>query len=136
MMTIGAVAQQSGVPTKTIRYYEQIALIAPAERAPNGYRVYQLHTVELLRFIKRAREMGFSIEEVTELLALWRDSGRTAREVHAIASAHLQRIDRKIAELQSLRATVADLLDHCHGDDRPDCPILEDLASIPPKENP
>lgn len=130
-MTIGEVARLAGVPSKTIRYYEDIALIPPAERAPNGYRVYGQRSVDVLRFIRRARELGFSIEEVTDLLALWRDEHRASAEVKAIARQHIQQVEAKIAELQSLRSTLLHLVEHCHGDDRPDCPILEDLEDGP-----
>ena len=126
--TIGEVAQRSGVPAKTIRYYEDVGLLPAPDRAGNGYRRYDQRAVDLLRFVSRARNLGFSMKEVEELLALWADKKRSSREVHAIASEHVAAIERKIAELQSMRATLAHLIHCCHGDDRPDCPILDELA--------
>jgi Cu(I)-responsive transcriptional regulator len=130
-LTIGEVASRTGVPAKTIRYYEEITLLPTPVRANNGYRLYDQRTVEVLRFIKRARELGFSIGEVTDLLGLWRDEGRTSAEVKQIALNHIARVEQKIAELQSLRRTLVDLTHHCHGNHRPDCPILDDLAQGP-----
>jgi MerR family transcriptional regulator, copper efflux regulator len=130
-LTIGRVATQSGVPTKTIRYYEEIQLIPPATRAANGYRLYDQRAVEELRFIRRARDLGFSIEEVEALLALWRDRGRTSGEVKRVALQHVARVEQKIAELESLRKTLLELTERCHGDDRPDCPIIDDLVEGP-----
>ena len=127
-MNIGEAAERSGVPAKTIRYYESIGLIAPAERSAGGYRVYDGREVETLRFVQRARSLGFSIEQVGELLALWRDRSRASADVKAMASAQVEAIDRKIAELQGMRDTLEHLMTRCHGDARPDCPILEDLA--------
>jgi len=127
-MKIGEVARASGVPAKTIRYYEEIGLIAPAERTGSGYRDYGTNDLETLRFIARARSLGFSVAEVSDLLALWRDRQRSSAQVKAVAEEHLSNIDAKIAELQSLRETLADLIHRCHGDSRPDCPILKDLA--------
>ncbi len=127
-MNIGEAAERSGVPAKTIRYYESIGLIAPAERSAGGYRVYDAREVETLRFVQRARSLGFSIEQVGELLALWRDRSRASADVKAMASAQVAAIDRKIAELQGMRDTLEHLMTRCHGDARPDCPILEDLA--------
>jgi Cu(I)-responsive transcriptional regulator len=126
--TIGEVARRTGMPSKTIRYYEEIQLIEPARRADNGYRVYDQRSVETLRFVKRARDLGFSIEEVSGLLTLWRDTGRRSADVKALALAHIDQVERKIAELQSLRRSLLHVAEHCHGDDRPDCPILDDLA--------
>lgn len=127
-LTIGEVARQSGVPAKTIRYYEQIELVPPAERADNGYRLYSERAVQMLRFIKRARDLGFDITEVSELLALWRDESRASAEVKQLVRRHIARVDHKIAELRGIRDALQRLADCCHGDDRPDCPILEDLA--------
>jgi Cu(I)-responsive transcriptional regulator len=127
-MSIGEVSRRSGVPAKTIRYYEDIGLVPPAERAPNGYRVYGDRALHLLRFVKRAREYGFSIEDTAGLLALWRDDARASAEVKALAEQHVGEIERKIAELEQMRATLVHLVHRCHGDDRPDCPILEELA--------
>jgi MerR family copper efflux transcriptional regulator len=127
-MTIGEVAKRAGVPAKTIRYYESIGLIQPAERTAAGYRVYGEKDLQTLRFIQRARNLGFSVKQVGELLALWRDRQRSSADVKAVASRHLDEIDRRMAELQSMRATLEHLIGRCHGDHRPDCPILADLA--------
>jgi MerR family copper efflux transcriptional regulator len=126
-MNIGDVAERSGLPPKTIRYYEDIGLIRP-DRGPNGYRAFGEADLHRLAFLGRARSLGFSIEECRALLALWADDTRASADVKAMAEAHLAEIDRKIAELRSLRATLAHLVHRCHGDDRPDCPILADLA--------
>jgi MerR family copper efflux transcriptional regulator len=126
-MNIGTVAEKSGVPAKTIRYYETIGLIRPAERRPNGYRNYSVADMRTLHFIKRARSLGFSVEEVRDLLDLWRDRKRTSAAVKALALRHLEALDRKIAELEAMRKAVADLVKRCRGDSRPDCPIIEEL---------
>jgi MerR family copper efflux transcriptional regulator len=126
-MNIGTVAEKSGVPAKTIRYYETIGLIRPAKRRPNGYRNYSVADMRTLNFIRRARSLGFSIEEVRDLLDLWRDRKRTSAAVKALALRHLEALDRKIAELEAMRKAVADLVKRCRGDNRPDCPIIEEL---------
>jgi MerR family copper efflux transcriptional regulator len=127
-MNIGAVSQRSGVPAKTIRYYESIGLIRAADRRDNNYRDYSDADVQTLRFISRARGLGFSVKEVGALLTLWHDKRRASHDVKELAMRHVQEIDRKIAELQGMRRTLVGLAERCHGDDRPDCPILEDLA--------
>ena len=127
-MNIGAAARASGVPAKTIRYYEEIGLIEAAARSGGNYRVYGDSEVETLRFIQRARSLGFSVGEVAELLALWRDRSRSSRQVKALAKQHLLDIDGKIAALKTMRDTLNELIERCHGDARPDCPILADLA--------
>lgn len=127
-MNIGQAADRSGVPPKTIRYYEDIGLIQAADRAPNGYRDYGAHDVETLRFLKRARSLGFSVEKCRELLSLYRDRSRASVDVKRIAEARVREIDAKIAELQAMRRTLTHLMEKCHGDERPDCPILDDLA--------
>jgi MerR family transcriptional regulator, copper efflux regulator len=127
-MNIGTVARKSGVPPKSIRYYESIGLIHPAVRRANGYRTYSLADMRTLNFIKRARSLGFSVEEVRDLLDLWQDKTRTSAAVKALALRHLEALDSKIAELEAMRKAVADLVKRCRGDDRPDCPILEDLG--------
>lgn len=127
-MNIGAAARQSGVSAKTIRYYESVGLIAPADRTAGGYRVYDRRDVETLRFVQRARSLGFSVEEVGSLLALWQDRQRSSAEVKALARRRVEEIDRKIAELTEMRATLTHLMERCHGDERPDCPILTGLA--------
>jgi len=126
-MTIGDVARRTGLPAKTIRYYEEIGLVAPL-RDDNGYRRFRESDVHKLGFLGRARSLGFSIEDCRGLLALWEDEGRASGDVRRIATAHLDRIDSKIAELSEMRATLAELIDACAGDHRPDCPILADLA--------
>jgi MerR family copper efflux transcriptional regulator len=127
-MQIGTVADRSGVPAKTIRYYESIGLIAEAGRTAGGYRVYGEHDVATLRFIQRSRGLGFSVSDVAMLLDLWHDKDRASAQVKALAKKHLEEIDRKIAELEGMRGTLVHLVERCHGDERPDCPILEDLA--------
>ena len=129
-MTIGEAAARSGVPPKTIRYYEEIRLIALADRRENRYRSYDESDVQTLRFIQRARSLGFSLKQVGELLALYRDRRRASKEVKRMALAHVAELDRKIAELTAVRNTIADLARRCHGDQRPDCPILEELDSL------
>ncbi|MDE0203046.1 MAG: Cu(I)-responsive transcriptional regulator [Rhodospirillaceae bacterium] len=126
-MKIADVAEASGLSAKTIRYYEDIGLVRPM-RGENGYRAFVETDVHKLRFLARARSLGFSIKECRTLLSLYEDRGRASADVKALAEAHLRRIDRKIAELEGLRSTLATLVARCHGDERPDCPILEDLA--------
>lgn len=129
-MTIGEAASRSGVPAKTIRYYEQIGLIGAAARGANQYRSYDDSDLAMLRFIGRARRLGFSVADLRNLVSLYRDHGRASREVKALAAQHLARVERKIAELDSLRAALADLVARCHGDHRPDCPIIDELADV------
>tara|TARA_R110002167_G_scaffold58377_14_gene165469 strand:+ start:83 stop:481 length:399 start_codon:yes stop_codon:yes gene_type:complete len=126
-MNIGEAAALSGLPPKTIRYYEDIGLLRPA-RAANGYRDYERTDTHKLAFLARARSLGFSIEECRTLLSLYDDKDRASADVKRIAESHLQDIDRKIAELQSMRHTLAHLVEGCEGDHRPDCPILDELA--------
>ncbi len=127
-MNIGEAARRSGLPAKTIRYYEETGLIAPAARAENGYRDYAETDVHKLRFVRHARSLGFSVEVCTQLLSLYEDKNRHSADVKAIAQEHLDEVDAKIKELQELRSTLSHLVEHCHGDDRPDCPILEGIA--------
>jgi len=127
-MNIGAAARHSGVPAKTIRYYESVGLIEPADRSAAGYRVYAKQDVETLRFVQRARNLGFSVEEVGNLLALWNDRTRSSAEVKALARHRVADIDRKLTELAEMRETLVHLMERCHGDARPDCPILQGLA--------
>ena len=128
-MNIGAAADLTGVPAKTIRYYESIGLIPQARRAENGYRDYTGFDLEILKFIQRARRLGFTVKDVGDLLALWHDKDRTSANVKALALRHIDEVEQRIGELQSIRKTLIDLTDRCHGDDRPDCPILDDFAS-------
>ena len=127
-MNIGEAAKAADLSAKMVRYYESINLIPPALRSEAGYRVYSPSDIHKLRFIKRARNLGFSIEQIGELLALWRDQGRSSAHVRALAAAHMADLNRKIAEMQSIVQTLTHLVLNCHGDDRPDCPIIEDLA--------
>jgi MerR family transcriptional regulator, copper efflux regulator len=127
-MNIGAASRASGVSAKMIRYYESIGLIPPTSRTDAGYRVYTESDVRRLRFIHRAREFGFPMERIRALIGLWQ-GGRPSREVKAIALAHLSELHAKIAELTAMADTVQHLADACHGDHRPDCPILRDLES-------
>jgi len=127
-MNIGQAAERSGVSAKMIRYYEQIGLISPPERTESNYRVYSADEVHVLRFIKRARTLGFSVEETATLLALWQDKSRASAEVKEIASAHITALETKIAELEGMVKTLRHLAHCCQGDNRPDCPILDDLA--------
>jgi MerR family copper efflux transcriptional regulator len=126
--TIGEAAKQAGLPAKTIRYYEDIGLVRPSGRSAGGYRLYDARDVRTLQFIQRARELGFSVKEVRELLALWQNRQRSSADVKAVAQAHIADIDRRMAELQGMRDTLAHLVEQCHGDHRPECPILADLA--------
>jgi len=127
-MNIGEAAARSGLSAKTIRYYEGIDLVAAPGRTDAGYRDYDDRDVHVLRFLQRARGLGFSVRECRDLLALYQDRDRASADVKAIALRHIDDIDRKIDALRSLRDTLDDLATRCHGDDRPDCPILDDLA--------
>ncbi len=129
-LVIGQLAQQTGVTAKTIRYYEETGLLPTAARAANGYRMYGERAVHLLRFVKRARDLGFTIEEVGSLLALWGDDERASADVKELATRHLEEIEDKIRKLKNLRKTMRTLIDSCHGDERADCPILDDLAKF------
>lgn len=126
-MNIGTVARNSGLPAKTIRYYEDIGLLKPGRRG-NGYRDYSAEDVHRLRFLQRSRSLGFSVEECRQLLSLYGDRERESAEVKAIAEAKLAEIERKIEELRGLRDMLRHLVANCHGDSRPDCPIIEGLS--------
>ena len=127
-MHIGQASKSSGVSTKMIRYYESVGLISPADRTDSNYRSFSERDVNELRFIKRSRNLGFSVEEITHLLSLWRDRSRPSREVKAIAKKHVEDLDGRIAEMQAMADTLRHLAHCCAGDDRPDCPILADLS--------
>lgn len=127
-MNIGAAARASGVSAKMIRYYESIGLIDPAARTGAGYRSYGEADVHTLRFIRRARDLGFSVARIAELLALWRDRDRASADVKAVALAQIASLTAKIEALEAMKRTLEHLAAHCHGDARPDCPILRDLA--------
>ena len=126
-MNIREAENRTGLPSKTLRYYEDIGLIRPARQA-NGYRTYSDDEVARLKFVRRSRDLGFSIEECRSLLALWDDRSRASADVRNIASAHLEAVEDKLKELNSLRDTLAGLVDACAGSDTPECPILRDLA--------
>lgn len=126
-MNIGDAAKRSKLPSKTIRYYEEIGLVTPT-RSENGYRDYSGSDVQRLTFLQRARSLGFTIDECRELLSLYDDRYRASADVKAITRLKIEEIDRKIAELESLKMTLQTLMAACHGDDRPDCPIIDDLA--------
>jgi len=126
-MNIGVVARKSGLPAKTIRYYEDIGLVK-ADRKPNGYRDYSNEHLNTLRFLARARSLGFSIEDCRQLLSLYEDRDRASSDVRTLAISHIREVERKIEELEGIRATLSSLVDACQGDQRPDCPILSDLA--------
>lgn len=128
-MNIGQAARRTGLSAKMIRYYESIGLLKPASRSDSGYRLYGQDDLHSLTFIKRSRDLGFSLEEVAKLLTLWQDRQRASADVKALASEHIADLNRRIEELVSLRDTLSELVAHCHGDDRPDCPILKDLAA-------
>jgi MerR family transcriptional regulator, copper efflux regulator len=130
-MNIGEASAASGVSAKMIRYYEEIGLIAPAGRTSANYRVYDADSVNRLRFVRRSRSLGFSLEETERLLKLWDDKARASAEVKALALTHVEELERKIAEMQAMRDTLAHLAERCHGDDRPNCPILADLEGRP-----
>lgn len=127
-MNIGEVANQSGVSAKTIRYYESVGLISEAARRDNGYRDYSKADLHTLRFIQRARTLGFSMAEVEDLLALWRNKRRKSAAVKAVAMAKIGEIERKVAALEAMKRTIHHLAANCHGDARPECPILDELA--------
>ena len=128
-MNIGAAAKQTGLSAKMIRYYESIGLVSPSSRGANGYRHFDKQDLHRLAFIRRSRDLGFSLEKIGKLLTLWQDNQRASADVKKLAGAHIEDLNRKIEELAGLRDTLQQLMDSCHGDQRPDCPILSDLAS-------
>lgn len=128
-MNIGQASKASGVSVKMIRYYESIGLIDAPLRTESGYRVYSDSQVHALRFISQARDLGFSVEQMGDLLALWRDRSRASADVKTIALQHIEALQAKARALQAMSDTLMHLADHCHGDDRPDCPIIEGFAA-------
>ena len=129
-MNIGTAAKLSGVSAKTIRYYEGVGLLRPAARATSGYRQYVEADVQILRFVERARSLGFSVEDVGTLLGLWADKRRKSAQVKQLANQHIEAIEKKILELETMRKALKHLAHQCHGDDRPQCPILDELANV------
>lgn len=127
-MNIGDAARAARLPTKTVRYYAEIGLVVPSARRANGYRDYGVQEVQQLRFVQRTRSFGFSIDTCRELLALYADHNRASADVKAIALNHLKQIEAKMAELQMLHTELTNLATACHGNNRPDCPILNGLA--------
>jgi Cu(I)-responsive transcriptional regulator len=127
-MNIGQAAAASGVSAKMIRHYESIGLIGEATRTASGYRVYTDHDLHTLSFIRRARDLGFSVPRIRDLLALWRDQNRASADVKRIALEHVEELRAKMREIEAITDTLLHLAEHCHGDDRPDCPIIQGLA--------
>ena len=127
-VNIGTAARRSGITVKMIRYYESIGLIANVARTQSGYRIYTESDVHTLRFIRRARDLGFSVEQMETLLALWSDRTRASADVKHVAEAHIAELERKMKEIEGMAKTLRHLVHNCHGDGRPDCPILEDLS--------
>lgn len=126
-MNIGELSKESGVSAKLIRHYESIGLISKASRAASGYRQYSENDVHILRFVKRGRNLGFPMKEIKQLLGLWKNKGRSSKDVKALAVVHLQTLENKILELQEMADTLRHLSRTCHGDHRPECPIIENL---------
>lgn len=127
-LNIGEAAKASGISAKMVRHYESIGLISKAKRTLSNYRTYSENDVHTLQFIRHARNLGFSIERIGNLLALWQDQRRPSRKVKALVAAHIEELEHRIAELQAMKYTLQKLAAHCYGDDRPECPILENLA--------
>ena len=131
-MNIGEAARASGVSAKMIRHYERVGLFPEAARTDSGYRQYTDKDVGTLRFVRQSRDLGFSIEQIRDLLGLWQNRKRPSRQVKALAQAHIVELDEKLKELQAMKATLEHLVHCCHGDDRPDCPIIDTLESSVP----
>jgi Cu(I)-responsive transcriptional regulator len=127
-MNIGALAKETGIAAKTIRFYESVGLIAAPPRSSGNYRIYGERDLATLRFVQRARNLGFSVKEVGDLVALWQDRQRASADVRSLATAHLGEIERKLRELEAMRATLDHLIKRCRGNKRPDCPIIDELA--------
>ena len=132
-MNIGEAAGASGVSAKMIRHYEELGLLPPARRSAAGYRQYEPADIHTLRFIRHSRDLGFSLAEITELVSLWQDRKRPSRQVKALAEAHIRELEQKAAEILAMKTALERLVDGCHGDDRPDCPILDGLAADGPR---
>jgi MerR family transcriptional regulator, copper efflux regulator len=128
LYNIGQAAKASGISTKMIRHYEEVGLLPAASRTFSGYRTYNHQDVHMLRFIRHARDLGFSIKQIGDLLSLWRDKNRPSSKVKSLASEHIEMLNQKIQELNNMKAALMRLVSCCHGDERPDCPILDELA--------
>ncbi len=133
-MNIGAAARQSDISAKMVRHYESLGLLPTVQRTDSGYRQYSDAEVHTLRFIKRARDLGFSMLEIAELVGLWQNRRRASASVRRIAQKHADALAQRIAAMQAMQHTLAHLVDGCHGDHRPECPILDDLAGLAPTE--
>lgn len=129
MLNIGQAAQASGISAKMIRYYESMGVFSPSARSASGYRQYSEQDLHALHFIRSARDLGFSLSQITDLMALWRDTHRASAEVKRLALDHIRELERKAATLQQMADTLRNLAEHCQGDSRPDCPILSGLAT-------
>ena len=127
MMTIGQAAQASGISRKMLRYYESVGLLPEPARTEAGYRLYAPRDIHTLRFVRRARDLGFSVSQISDLLGLWQDDARTSAEVKRVASAHVRELRDKILAMEQIAGTLEALIEDCHGDERPECPILEEL---------
>ena len=127
-MAIGTAARLSGVSARMVRHYESLGLLARVVRTDSGYRQYSEADVRTLQFVKRGRDMGFSMAEISELVSLWHNRRRASASVKRIAQKHVEELDQRIESMQAMQRTLTNLLDHCHGDDRPDCPILDDFG--------
>jgi MerR family copper efflux transcriptional regulator len=134
MHNIGQAAKASGVSAKMIRHYEDVGLMPAAQRSEAGYRQFDDQDIHTLRFIRHARDLGFSIRQIGELVGLWRDRARPSRTVKALAQAHIRELEEKAQGLLAMKATLEHLVHCCRGDDRPECPILESLAALPPPQ--
>lgn len=130
-VTIGEAARRSGVSAKMLRHYESLGLLGDVPRTDSGYRLYTPANVHTLRFIKRSRDLGFSMVEIADLVNLWHNSSRASASVKRIAQHHLEALNARIAAMHAMQRSLEDLLQHCHGDERPNCPILDDLAGLP-----
>lgn len=127
-MNIGEVSKLSDVNSKMIRRYEEMGIIPKAGRSLSGYRTYSEKDVHILKFVKRSRELGFSMKDIKQLVGLWRNKSRPSSQVKSIATKHVQELEQKLMEIQSMLKTLKNLTDNCHGDNRPDCPILDELG--------
>ncbi|KAB2900922.1 MAG: Cu(I)-responsive transcriptional regulator [Burkholderiaceae bacterium] len=133
---IGTAARRAGVSARMVRHYESLGLLSPVARTDSGYRQYTEADVHALRFIRRGRDLGFSMDEIATLLGLWQDKGRASSQVKRIAQAHIDDLSQRIAAMQAMQRTLQSLVGCCHGDERPDCPILDDLATAEPAPEP